>query len=136
MIPHSWIEKLLEIFNVAGNIMCLFDKSKKKWNKTLTAAEKDLRNFRIKRGIFQGDNLLSFLFLIALIPLSMLINVKYGYNFGNDKANVSTLLFMDDLKLYKKNALFHLFSECDKLAQQEYKLWNIKSDNGNTLRAL
>ena len=109
MIPHSWIEKLLEIFKVAGNIMCLFDKSKKKWNKTLTAGEKDLRNFRIKRGIFQGDNLLSFLFLIALIPLSMLSNVKYGYNFGNDKANVSKLLFMDDLKLYKKMLYSNFF---------------------------
>ena len=53
----------------------------------------------------------------------MLRNVKSGYNFGNDNATVSKLLLKDNLKLYGKKTLVHLFSGCDKLARQEYKLW-------------
>ena len=56
----------------------------------------------IKRGIFQGDNLSPLLFILALILL-VLRNVKAGYSVGNGLPTLIHLLFMDDLKLYRKS---------------------------------
>ena len=65
----------------------------------------------IRRSIFQGDSLSPLLFIIIMIPLSILIRrERMGYVFGSDANLISHLLFMDDLKLYRKSA-----SELEKL---------------------
>ena len=58
----------------------------------------------MRRGIFQGDSLSPLLFVLAPIPLTMVLrNVKAGYDLAGGKAVVSHLLFIDDLKLYGKS---------------------------------
>ena len=58
----------------------------------------------IKRGMLQGDSLSPILFILCLIPLSMLLrNVKAGYKFRTGQATINHLLFMDELKLFGKN---------------------------------
>ena len=58
----------------------------------------------IRRGIFQGDSLAPLLFVICMIPLSLvLIKVKAGYEFRGKQLKIDHLLFMDDLKLFGKN---------------------------------
>ena len=53
--------------------------------------------------IFQGDSLSPLLFVVALIPLTLIFrDVKAGYDLG-EKVMINHLLFMDDLKLYGKN---------------------------------
>lgn len=54
----------------------------------------------IKRGIFQEDRFSPLLFVLALILLTL--KVKAGYNLGNGLPTIN-LLFMDDLKLYRKS---------------------------------
>ena len=67
----------------------------------------------IKRGIFQGDSLSPLVFVLALIPLSLILRkAKVAYEFSGSKVKINRLLFMDDLKLYSCNE-----KELDSLGQ-------------------
>ena len=56
-----------------------------------------------RRGIFQGDSPSPILLVLALIPLSIILNkAKEGYSMGKVRAQLNHLLLMDDLKLYGK----------------------------------
>jgi hypothetical protein len=68
----------------------------------------------IRRGIFQGDSLSPLLFVVAMIPISILLNrEKMGYRLGGEGGHggeggeggkkINHLLFMDDLKVYGAN---------------------------------
>ena len=55
----------------------------------------------IKRGIFQGDSLSPLLFVICLIPMSLILRkMKAGYSLGMNQPNLNHVLYMDDLKLF------------------------------------
>ena len=57
-----------------------------------------------KRGIFQGDSLSPLMFVLALIPLSLILRkAKTAYEFSESKEKINHLLFMDDLKLYSRS---------------------------------
>ena len=73
MVPHSWIIECLDF---------------------------ELGEVEIKRGIFQRDSLSPLVFVLALIPLSLiLIRAKAAYKFSESKEKINHLLFMDNLKL-------------------------------------
>ncbi len=79
--------------------------SMEKWKTVLTANGEVLGEVNLKRGIFQGDSLSPLLFVMIMIPLSILLREedKRGYSFGESGKTVNHLLFMDDLKLYAKS---------------------------------
>lgn len=106
MIPHSWIKHILKEMKIAKNIRRLIEQSMENWNTRLeTQGGNTLGSINIRRGIFQGDSLSPLLFVIALIPLTiMLRKVKSGYLMRN-KSKVNHLLYMDDLKIYAKNSM-------------------------------
>ena len=82
----------------------VLSKSMKHWKTSLTAGGRILGEINIRRGIFQGDSLSPILFVLALIPLSKLLNdMKDGYHLGKKRPKVNHLLYMDDLKLYAKD---------------------------------
>ena len=103
MVPHSWILECLDLFGIAENIKRLLMTSMKSWKTELTSCGEVLAEVRIRRGIFQGDSLSPLLFVMSLIPLTMVLRkANAGYQFtGGEKIN--NLLYMDDLKLYAKN---------------------------------
>ena len=68
----------------------------------LCSGNSELGEVDIKWGISQGDSLSSLVFVLALIPLS-LINPKARYEFSGTKMKINHRLFMDDLKLYSCN---------------------------------
>ena len=103
MVPHSWIREMLDVVKVAGNLKGLLTNSMADWKTVLTANGEMLGEVDIRRGIFQGDSLSPLLFIIVMIPLSILLKrEKLGYSFGSDGKLINHLLFMDDLKLFGK----------------------------------
>ena len=94
MVPHSWICQCLQIFKISDNIRNLIENSMTKWKVELTSAGERLGEVKIKRGIFQGDSMSPILFVVALIPVSIVLNsMPIGYNLGNDRGNLNHLLF-------------------------------------------
>jgi len=103
MVPHSWIIKSLQLCGVHTNITNWIDNTMRTWQTDLYIQETHISNIKVKRGIFQGDSLSPLLFIIALFPLTKLINkTDKGYNLST-KARVSHLLYMDDIKLYGRS---------------------------------
>ena len=100
MVPHLWIIESLDLFEVAENIKTLLVNSTEKWKVMLCSGNSELGKVEIKQGIFQGDFLSPLVFVLALIPLSLILRkVKAAYEFSESKKKINHLLFMDDLKL-------------------------------------
>ena len=105
-VPHSWILKSLEIFEVSPVLINFLRTSMILWETNLTLSHVNgiliSNGMRTRCGIFQGDSLSPLLFCMALIPLSQLLNsTGYGYKIMEKKIN--HLFYMDDLKLYAQN---------------------------------
>ena len=104
MVPHTWITKCMTMFGVADNMTNLLENSMEQWNTELISGGESLGHVEIKRGIFQGDSLSPLLFILALMPLTIVQRkVKAGYDLGKGNGIINHLLFMDDLKLYGKS---------------------------------
>ena len=92
------------MFGVAENIKGLLVNSMEKWKVILCSGNSELGEVEIKRGIFQGDSLSSLVFVLALIPLSLILRkAKAAYEFLKSKEKINNLLFMNDLKLHSRS---------------------------------
>ena len=97
-------QALFKFFKISGKVRNLLEYAMPQWRVELTSGGERLADVQIKRGIFQGDSLSPILFVLALIPLSIILNkAKEGCSLGKDRAKLNHLLFMDDLKLYGKD---------------------------------
>ena len=104
-VPHSWLFKALQLAKLPNKIIKCIAKLSEKWatvislkseNETITT-----RKISYAKGIYQGDSLSVILFILALNPLSYLINQLKGYPAGQDRnINITHNFFVDDLKLY------------------------------------
>ena len=74
------------------------------WRTELTSCGHALGKVKINRGIFQGDSHSPLIFVLCMIPLSVVLRkVKYGYAWGANEEKTNHILYMDDLKLYGKS---------------------------------
>ena len=95
MVPHAWKIKALKLIGAALNVIALLKSSMIDWKTELISGGINLGQVNNNRGIFLGDSLSPLLFVISLIPVTLVLRqVKQGYYH---------LLFMDDLKLYESN---------------------------------
>ena len=102
MVTHTWIHECLEMYKVDEKMRHMMRNSMKTWRTVLECNGSKLGEVNIRRGIFQGDSLSPFLFVIAMIPLtSILRRTTPGCVFKN-KTRISHLLHMNDLKLFGK----------------------------------
>ena len=72
MVLHSWISEFLEMFGIAENITKFMSDSMRSWKLELTSGE-SLGEVHIQRGIFQGDSLSPLLFVLSVIPLTLIL---------------------------------------------------------------
>ena len=104
MVPHSWLLKILELVGTARDITELLKRSMQSSRMVMFSGKNKLGKVNIRRGIFQGDSLSPLLFVVALIPVTIILRtLKQGYSFGKGKERLNHLLFMDNLKLYGSN---------------------------------
>ena len=70
----------------------------------LCSGHSELGQVKIKQGIFQGDSLSPLVFVLALIPLCLILRkVKAAYECSESKEKINHHLFMNDLKLYSRS---------------------------------
>ena len=104
MVPHLWIKEIVSITRVAGNIGKLKTNSMEKWGTLLTTNGEQLGKVIIKRVIFQGDLFSPLLFVMAMIPLTLISKkVEAGFQFSGNMEKLNYLLLIDDIKLYGKD---------------------------------
>ena len=82
MVFHAWIIKALKLVGAASNVIGLLKSTMIDWKAELISGDISLGEVNINRGIFQGDSLSSLLFVISLIPLTLVLRqMKQGYLF-------------------------------------------------------
>ena len=117
----------------------------------------ELGEVEIKQGIFQGDSLSTLVFVLALIPLRLILRkAKAAYEFSESREKINHLLFMDDLKLYSRSEkgldsleTVHVFSKdigvesgiekCAMLVMEKEKIVRsvgIKLPDGKVIKSL
>ena len=80
------------------------EKSIEQWRLSLTSNGEDLGEVDVKRGIFQGDSLTPLLFVLNIVPLSLILKkVNASYEWGKKENKRNHLFFIDDLKLFSKS---------------------------------
>ena len=99
MVPHRWLIKAVKMVGIADNIVNLFENSKETWRTELIACNESLGEVDIRRGIFQGDSFSPLLFVVVLIPLSIILNETELGCVTSRNHKLNHLLFMDNLKL-------------------------------------
>ena len=101
MVLLLWIIECLDLFGVAENIKSLLVKSLEKWKVMLCSGNSELCEVEIKQGIFQVDSLSPLVFVIALIPLNLILRrTNPAYEFSESKEKINHLSFINDSKLY------------------------------------
>ena len=105
-VPHPWILETLRTYKINPIIIDFLEHAMSVWEIKLVLRHEngvlEVPNIKIKRGIFQGDTLSPLLFVIAINPLSYLLN-KSGQGYSIDKVRFSHMLYMDDIKTFSSN---------------------------------
>ena len=102
-VPHEWILETLKTYKISSVIIEFLKWVMPMWRTKLILRHNEgvleIDNIFIRRGIFQGDTLSPLLFIIAINPVSWLLEeCSYGYTMDNVK--FSHVLYMDDLKTF------------------------------------
>ena len=123
MVPYCRILKTLELVGTATKATELLKRNIQSGRTVSFFRENRLRKINIRRGIFQGDYLSSLLFVVAVIPVTIIFRtLKQGYSVRKGKERLNHLLFMDDLKLCGSND-----NEIDSLVKV---IKIVRGDNG------
>ena len=105
-VPHSWIQELMKIYKFNSNIMNFITHTMKDWKTKIHLPHAEgcisTPDITFKKGIFQGDSLSPLLFCIALAPITRILQ-RDNVGYKMSKTKISSLLYMDDLKVYAKN---------------------------------
>ena len=94
----------MEMFGIGENLRTFLQKSMQQWRLSLMANGEDLGEVNVKRETFQEDSLSPLLFVLSMVPFSLILKKGNAcYKWGKKEYKLNHLLFMDDLKLYAKS---------------------------------
>ena len=68
------------MYKISDEVINFAEKTMQIWRKELTAGMRSLAEENVQKGIFQGDALLPLLFIIAMMPLNLILKkctIKY-----------------------------------------------------------
>ena len=83
----------MEMFEIAENVRNLLEKSMEQWKLSLMSNGEDLGEVIMRRGIFQGDSLSPLLFVLSMVPLSLILRkVNAYYEWGKKDYKLNHLL--------------------------------------------
>ena len=86
------------------------------WKLELTSCGQSLGGVHVRREIFQGDSLSPLLFILCMIPMTLVLReVKACYEWDRKQYKVNNLLLMGNLKLFGKST-----DQIDSLVQIVY----------------
>ena len=101
IIPHSWLMECLEIYGAEENTIRFLENTMPNWKTILTSSGTRLAAVNIRRGIFQGDLIYPLLFIVAMIPMTRVLEgMEVGYQLKEEDSKINHLMFMDDIKLF------------------------------------
>ena len=104
MVLQSWILHCLKLNKIPNQVVQFIEKTMQTWRVELTAGGESLAEVKIQRGIFQGDALSPFLFVIAMIPLNHILRKCIaGYKLSKSQEKINHLMYIDDIKLIARN---------------------------------
>ena len=107
-VPHEWISWMLSSMKVPFSIQHTLGNLRKKWSSVFCVGvgrDTVKTELEYRRGLFQGDSLSPLLFCLSIAPISRALRESGGgYRVKYMGTPVSHLFFMDDLKVYAKNA--------------------------------
>ena len=69
----------MEIVGIAENVRNVLKKSMEQLKLSLMSNGEDLGEVNMKRGIFQGDSLSPLLFVLSMVPLSLILRKVNAY---------------------------------------------------------
>ena len=79
------------------NLRTFFQKSMQQWRLSLIANGEDLGEVNMKTEIFQGGSLSPLLFVLGMVPSSLILRkANLFYKRGKKKYKLNHLLFMND----------------------------------------
>ena len=90
IVPQSWIINCLRVFKISDEVINFIEKTMKTWSVELTGGGRSLAEAKIQRCIFQGDALSPLLFIIAMIPLNLILRkctAEYKLRKSQEKIN-------------------------------------------------
>ena len=88
-VSHSWTLECLDMLGIADNVRTFLGKSMEKWKLLLNSNGSDLCEVDVNRGIFLGGSLSPLIFVIFMIPLSLLLRkVKASYEWSRNDLNL------------------------------------------------
>jgi hypothetical protein len=101
------MEKSMYLVGVNSRIVRFCKVSMVKWKKGFFKTKQEVMQsqpIQIRKGIFQGDTFSPLFFCIALISLTNELNrADCGYQVHGTEMKISHFLYMDDLKLLRRN---------------------------------
>ena len=73
----------------------------KTWKVELAAGGRSLAEAKVQRGLFQGNALSPYLFIIAMMSLNHILRKSTaGYKLSKSQEKNNHLMYMDDIKLF------------------------------------
>ena len=113
MILHSWLIECLELYGAKENTIRFLKNTMPNWKTILTSSGTRLTEVNIRRGIFQGDSLSPLLFIVAMTPMTRILETMVvGYQLKKGGSRINHLMFMDDITLLGRGT-----KEIDTLVQ-------------------